>query len=296
MTSDPFKLAYFAGYIDGDGHIQLRQSETKKGTKFSSCLIINTVDKENALWFMENIGGNITLNRSSRPRHKPIYRYILSGKEFEKLDLQPFLVERKAEFEIFQRFRKSFSKSLKKQFVKEIKDIRTSYLITDSIKQELNTVKNTVKPSPVDFAYLAGFIDAECCLGIQRNFPKNRPNPTYKIQLHLNDTKSPMFYWLSRRFGGQFHFIDRSKLKTPCKNQMGWRLSAAQLSSILPRIQPFLQHKKPVCEALIKFQDLCFIRKGSPSTRSPQFTEFYRPILEEKAQIFDHVTCLNKGI
>ena len=295
MNSNPTDLAYFAGYIDGDGCFSLREQQTGRGTKFQSELIINTVNEENVLWMVKTIGGKYLFSPSYRKGHKPIHRYILSGSSIESIGFDKYLVQKTREFEIFQKFRKTTSKNERKQLIKEIKFAKEFLgIVIDNMKVPIEAVRNTIIPSVEDIAYLAGFIDAECCLGIQRNFTPNRPNPTYKIQLQLNDTKFPCLFWISERFGGQFHFVDRSRLKTFHRNQMCWRLSALALVPLLPKILPFLKHKKPVCETLIKFAEMTFLRQGSPSPNSPKFSEFYKPILEERAKLFDHVTHLNK--
>jgi hypothetical protein len=295
MSKNPTDLAYFAGYIDGDGCFSIREQQTGRGTKYSSHLIINTVNESNIIWMVKAIGGNYSFSPSYKIGHKPIHRYIISGHKLSEINFKKFLVQKPLEFEIFQKFRTTTCKAEKRNLIEEMKKAKkTDGLIIESLKTEIESVRNTIQPSIEDFAYLAGFIDAECSLGIQRNFPKERPNPTYKIQLQLNDTKHPCLFWLSKRFGGQFHFVDRSRLKTFHRNQMCWRLSANALAPILPKIHPFLNHKKPVCEALMKLHETTFTRQGSPSPNNPGFTEFYKPILEERERIFNHVSQLNK--
>ena len=174
-----------------------------------------------------------------------------------------------------------------------MKELKQTNLILFSLKESFEKVKNTIKPSQNDFAYLSGFIDAECCLGIQKDHPKNKPNPTYKIQLQCNNSKSPCFKWLCERFGGQLHFIDRSNISNN-RNQMTWRLSAAALYPILKMIHPFLIHKKPVCEELIKLYETKVPLKGCIGRNNPNFFEFYEPILIEREHIFLKVKQLNK--
>ncbi len=294
MSKNPTDLAYFAGYIDGDGCFSIREQQTGRGTKFQSSLIINTVNESNVIWMVQKIGGTYSFSPSYKPGHKPIHRYILSGKCVESVPFQSYLVQKKHEFDLFEKFRQSTSKEEKRKILVEMKNAKQAYVVQDNIKETLESIRNTVQPSIEDYAYLAGFIDAECCLGIQRNFSPNRPNPTYKIQLQLNDTKYPCLFWISKRFGGQFHFVDRSRLKSFHRNQMTWRLSALALSPLLPKILPFLNHKKPVCAALIKFHETTFRGQGHPSPNSDSFSEFYRPILKEREKIFDHVAQLNK--
>ena len=167
-----------------------------------------------------------------------------------------------------------------------------SNLIPASIKHAVESVRNTIIPTQEDFAYLAGFIDAECSLDIQKRMQKKGKNPNYRMQIQCNNSKAPCFFWLSQRFGGQFHFLDKSKIPN-CRNQMCWRVSDSSLTPILEGVYPFLKHKKPICEQLIEFSKQIYSIKGAPSPNSPQYAEFYRPILEARELIYHKVRSLN---
>jgi hypothetical protein len=287
-------FAYAAGYFDGDGCFYIGKVHTEGRIRPRCNVIINSTHIENMHWFQTIFGGSVMTRGHTNPNAKPIHRYVLKGKFLETFKgIEPFLVEKREEFNVFEKFRDETSE--RDDLIIQMKNLKNfSNLIPHSIKEELEKVKNTIDPSMCDLAYLAGFIDAECCLGIQRNFTKERPNPTYKIQLQCNNSKSSCFYWLSKRFGGQFHFINRSNADTPQRNQMTWRLSSKALYPFLEKISPFLKHKKPICDELIKFYKTTFNRNNSPSPNSPGFTEFYRPILEERNVIFHNIQQLNK--
>lgn len=289
-------FAYAAGYFDGDGCFSIGKVHSEGRIRPKCSVIINSTHIENLHWFQKTFGGTVTTRNSNNPKAKPVHRYVLKGKDIQIFNnIEQFLVEKKEEFNIFQRFRDPLFSNEKDETIKKMKEIKKfCNLISFSIKEELEKVKNTIIPTICDFAYLSGFIDAECCLNIQRNFTKERPNPTYKIQLQCNNSKAPCFFWISQRFGGQFHFIDRSNSETPLRNQMTWRLSAKALYPILENISPFLKHKKPICDELIKFYKTTFQRIGNPSPNSPEFAEFYKPILEERNVIFHNIQQLNK--
>jgi site-specific DNA-methyltransferase (adenine-specific) len=53
----------------------------------------------------------------------------------------------------------------------------------------------------------------------------------------MSNTKSPVFYWISERFGGQFHFDERKKRNPKWRNQMIWRISNAMLLPILEKVR-----------------------------------------------------------
>lgn len=287
-------LAYAAGYTDGDGCFHVGKIHSENRIRYRSFFVINTTELENVQWFQAKFGGTISTKPRRKSNHKIIYRYVLKGKNVDVVDLfSGFLQEKYYEWALFKFFRQCSIES-KDGFIEEIVEHRKfSNLFTHSIKKTLESLRKTIKPSIEDFAYLAGFIDAECCINIQKSSSKSRPNPTYKIQLQCNNTKSPTFIWIAKRFGGQFHFIDRSKYRNH-RNQMTWRLSAAELYPVLEGVLPFLIHKKPVCEELIKFQKTIVPLNGVISRNSPKFGEFYQPILEERERIFHKIQALNK--
>ncbi|MDE1970967.1 MAG: hypothetical protein KGI50_05325 [Patescibacteria group bacterium] len=289
-------FAYAAGYIDGDGCFYIGNIYTEERIRHRCNMIINSAHIENINWFQKTFGGTINTKNSNNPNAKSIHRYVLKGEKLKIFNgIKEFLVEKLEEFKIFEDFRTSNSFSYREHLIPKMRYLKNSTNLIDfSIKKSLEDIKNTISPSECDLAYLAGFIDAECCLNIQRNFPKNRPNPTYKIQLQCNNSKSPCFFWISKRFGGQFHFIEIKSSNPNYRNQMTWRLSAKSLYPILEKISPFLKHKKPICDELIKFYKTTFNRKGNPSPNSIEFSDFYRPILEERDIIFHKIKQLNK--
>lgn len=210
--------------------------------------------------------------------------------------IKPYLVEKIDEARIFINFVISNSsvRNIHRQcLIEQINSIKNSTnLVSASHKEEFETARNTISPTIEDFAYLAGFIDAECCLGIQKYRSKNKPNYLYKIQLQCNNTKAPVFKWLLERFGGQIHFIDRSIKFINHRDQLAWRLTSASLSNILSKIHPFLKYKKPVCEELIKFTNITLPNGGARHTE--KFRDAYAKILEERECIVNQIHILNQ--
>lgn len=298
---EPTDFAYTAGYIDGDGCFHLRKQifKGKKRSKFSAKLIISSVNPEVLQWFKAIFGGTVRkVNRKSMSeRHKPQYHFIFDTptiKGFIGPLIDKLLVEKRMEAAWFSSFLSSKFIVDKETCIEGLKKEKHNFgLVFPAHKKAFESIRNMIDPSELDFAYLAGFIDAECCLGIERYKPKNRPNFVYKILLQCNNTKFPFFKWALQRFGGQIHFIERQKSMKQ-RDQLCWRLSSRSLYPILERIRPYIKHKLPVCEELIKFYKTTLIRSKSPSPHSPKFIEFYRPILEEREHIFHKIQSLNK--
>lgn len=288
-------FAYAAGYIDGDGCFYI--GKIKTSPFYQDTFSIISTHLENIEWFNTHFKGTIQVKTSRQKNRVPSYHFVFNKAGYEDLDhIRPFLVEKNHECLTFKHFRNPDDKHRRDIWIEVMGKLKhQSYLMQTSIKEDVEEIRNTVKPTIEDFAYLAGFIDAECSIGIQKTMQRRAKNPNYRIHLQCNNSKSPCFYWLAQRFGGQFHFIDKSHLKNR-RNQMSWRLSCNHLAPILKQVLPFLKHKKQICEEMIKFQQLAYSRKGAPSPNSPKYSDFYRPILEAREAIYHKVSHLNKTI
>lgn len=286
-------FAYAAGYIDGDGCFFI--GHIKTSPFYQDTFTVTTTHLENAEWFQKHFQGNIHIKSLNKMRRKPSYHFVFSKEGYKDLEnILPYIVEKRLECVIFQNFRDRYFADLRDKLIQKMYELKNqTYLIHKSIKKEVESLRNTITPSQEDFAYLAGFIDAECSLDIQKRMQKKGKNPNYRMQIQCNNSKSPCFYWLSERFGGQFHFLDKSKIPN-CRNQMCWRLSDSSLIPLIQGVYPFLKHKKSICAQMLEFSKTTYCRKGAPSPNSPHYTEFYRPFLEAREQIYHRVRTLNK--
>tara|TARA_R110000868_G_C10943864_1_gene767308 strand:- start:2000 stop:2833 length:834 start_codon:yes stop_codon:yes gene_type:complete len=250
---DEIELAYAAGYIDGDGCFYI--GEIKTSPYFQDTFSIISTHIDNIEWFKNRFDGSIQAKISRQKNRAPSYHFVFNKSGYESInDIYPFLIEKQNECKIFLNFRKPSMKDERLTLIKTMKILKNeTYLIPHSLKDDIESIRNTIIPTLNDFAYLAGFIDAECSLDINRAMQKRGTTPTYRAQLQCNNTKSPFFYWASQRFGGQFHFLNKSHIKN-CRNQMLWRISNLQIDPILQGIYPFLVHKKPICEQMIKLR------------------------------------------
>ncbi len=94
-----------------------------------------------------------------------------------------------------------------------------------------------------------------------------------------------------QRFGGHLGFVDRKTKNPKHRNQFIWRLNSASLARILSEIHPFLKHKKPICEELMKFSKLILPNGGARHTET--FRRSYARILKEREIIVKKVHLLN---
>lgn len=294
-------LAYAAGYIDGDGcfHIGKYMQKNRLSPKFPVGLIISSAHSEVLIWFKEMFGGTYHPTNATQPKnHSPMYNYTLRKSKAIPFiqNILPYLVEKVAEANLTIAFANSKDIKEKINLIEQMGTIKNfTNLVHPEMKQEFERDRNTIAPTSKDFAYLAGFIDAECSLGIQKYRDKNKSNYLYKIQLQCSNTKAPVFKWLLQHFGGQVHFVDHNSRDPKKRNVLTWRLTSASLAKILSEIRPFLKHKQPVCDELIKFKSLILPNGGARHTEI--FRSNYARILEEREIIVQKVHSLNlRGI
>lgn len=296
MIQKNTEFAYFAGYLDGDGcfYIVHERSSKHKRVKPVITIVINSVNKPTLESFKKVFGGSIQLSKESHNNSKSLFRYTVRKRNILNFinKILPYLVEKKEECENAIKFSNTTSYNDQKKLINHIRIMKdVGNLVSRYHKHEFEKHRNTIIPTEEDFAYLAGFIDAECCLGISKYKPKNKPNYVYKILLQCNNTKAPVFKWLLERFGGSIHFVDRLTHQKARKNQLTWRLQSKTLSKILSKIHHFLRHKKPVCEELIKFYETTLNNGGARHTES--FRLSYEKNLAIREEIVSRVHKLN---
>lgn len=287
-------LAYLAGYTDGDGCFHIRESSKK----FRNTFVISSTNKTVLDHFQYKFGGNVRFVRQIR-KEKSQYHFIVEGAKANDLikSFSKFLIEKKEESELFAWFFETSDKQEKWLTIKDMKMSRLKGLAKPQDKFDIEKKANSINPTEENFAYLAGFIDAECCLGLQRYKAKGKNNWLYKSLLQCNNTRSQSIRLLVSIFGGNVHFIKRRTSTTNLRDQITWRLSSQSLAKILPKIYPYLITKKAVCEQLMKFSKTIIPLEKTPSRNSSKFQEFYEPIYVQREEIFNLIHQLNhKGL
>ena len=286
--------AYMAGYIDGDGCFYIGHERSPKRLKPKPIvsIIISSVNNKVLYHFKSLYGGSVNISKKTSGNNKSQYHLILKKTESCKLinGILPYLTEKRDQCILLLEFAalNAFDKQI--DCINKMKKLKhTLNLVNKDHKIEFEPHKNTIKPSVTDFAYLAGFIDAECCFSISRYKPKDKPNYVYKIYLACNNTKAPVFKWLLQRFGGTINFINRQKYNF--HDQLQWRISGHALSKIIHNIHQFLKYKKPVCQQLIKFYATTLPNGGARHTEI--FRTSYAKVLKQREEIVAVVHKLN---
>jgi len=287
-------LAYTAGYLDGDGCFFV--GKNIRSSKYRNGIIVNSTDPTIVRTFKTQFGGQIRINKIN-PKFKnynPINTWYIQGKNAIPFcqNILPFLKEKRNDALTFVDFMKETSPTIKDAYIQQVKDCRDfSNIITKETIEFLNTIQKEGIPSEEDFAYLAGFIDAECNFTIIREKPKNRPNYTYKVILQCNNTKSPVISWLLKIFGGICYFVSRKDKNSNHKDQVAWRLTAKSLYPILQPLLSFLRYKRPVCEQLIEFSNTTLDNGGD--RQSKDFKSSYQTTISIREAIIEKVHELN---
>ena len=296
--------AYIAGYIDGDGCFYIGNEKPNEKNKrlFQKpiCGITIVSTNEHVLQsFKKLFKGSVNVKIDKHENWKTLYQYCI--KKHDSLNLMPnilpYLVEKHDECVLAMRFATTNDPTIRLDMVKQMKVLKSECnLVSKDCIVDYHAIRSTIIPTEIDFAYLAGFIDAECCFNIQKNkMPQGKPNCTYKIQLQCNNTKTPVFKWLLERFGGSLSFINRLKSQKARKNQLKWFISGRALNKILDKIHPFLLQKQPVCDELIKFYRTTLPNGGARHTAS--FRTHYAQVLAIREEIVATIHKLNlKGI
>lgn len=291
-------FAYTAGYLDGDGCFYI--GKNIKSVKYRSALIVSSSNKHICDFFKTKFGGSCSYKHKNTrfPSHKPISQWQIQGESAEKLtqSLLPYLIEKKMDAQKFINFLHETDRRAKDVLITSVQESRNNEnLVTPDIVAKVNEIRCTKPVTHHDCAYLAGFIDSECSLGIQQWKPKNRPNITYKMILACNNTKYPTISWAMQRFGGNCGFVARSATNDLHKDQIQWRLTSKALLSVLPLIIPFLKHKRIVAEKLVEFSET--IQMNGGDRQSEKFKHSYDCVLSKRSDLVKQIHLLNsKGI
>lgn len=287
------QFSYLAGYFDGDGHFSIRKRFNKKGFVYSAGgMSVGSVYTCALDMFQTHAGGWIRSRIPKNKNWKKQFEWCVEGKKALELSkkIYPFLVEKTDECKVFIRF---LSKCIGKEsqvYIEEIKKIRDGR--TNFCKQYINELKKRfakVEPTQEDFSYFAGYIDAECSLGVSKSMSKNKPNFSYKIRFICGTTDSAVIEWIFNRFGGHIHYS--SKTQPNWKDKIFISISCKKLYEILPNIIPFLRLKKEVCEKIMEFQKTNLANGGDRT--SEYFKKRYSEVVRVREDLIKSIHLLN---
>jgi hypothetical protein len=296
MNVNKHIISYLAGYFDGDGYFGLKkiapQSKNKKvDFYFSSEFCIGSTDKPVLNFFKKHFGGNVLVSgrKETKSNWKIQYKFSLNAKESVNVAkmMLPFLVEKKEECKCYIDFFLTECRNEKELLVDKMNNLKTSNIVTKKNLDLLKKNRKTKKISFYDYSYLAGFIDAECSLGLYRYEREDRENFLYFARFRLTNTKFPCFFFLVSRFGGSLTFNEKKGNNRP---KIRCTISGENLSKILLKTHPFLVTKKQICQKLIDFRKLV-VADGDRDGKV--FRDSYKKNLIERDKLYHKIKELN---
>jgi hypothetical protein len=94
-----------------------------------------------------------------------------------------------------------------------------------------------------DYAYIAGLIDGEGCIHIEKihkDFTK-RPSPQYQLKVFIGMTSLDCIKKIQSIFGGKFYSREREGTRFRSYN---WYIFSNNAVNVLKKTLPYLQEKK----------------------------------------------------
>jgi hypothetical protein len=97
-----------------------------------------------------------------------------------------------------------------------------------------------IDAKPEEWAYLAGFIDGEGCIGTHR-----KPNGTPRPNISLKQKYPATLYWIEKKFCGSVRPCDKG-------TKYMWRITSGGSEAVLRGCLPYLQLKRPQAIVALK--------------------------------------------
>ena len=105
---------------------------------------------------------------------------------------------------------------------------------------------------PIDektLAYIAGFFDADGCVGVYWN------GKCYVLEVFITQKRTAILYWLQELFGG-------TVCRHSFKNTHRWKVSSQRALDFLLLICPYARYKRDQIGLAIEFQERMKPRAG----------------------------------
>jgi len=134
-----------------------------------------------------------------------------------------------------------------------------------------------------DLAYIAGVIDSDGCISINRDIKKYQPT------VQVTQAQPEAINLINKIFGGNYRIVKQSKSSLNYKDLYLWRIrSRKNLGIFLEAILPFLRIKRKQAKIVI---DYCNIRRDSIENNGGNRKNTYsgiEKIMCEKIQKLNH--------
>ena len=125
-------------------------------------------------------------------------------------------------------------------------------------------------PTDTDLAYIAGMLDGEGYIGINKKVMTSRKSPRYDTKVCITNTHKRALDWIQSKLGAGVIYETKQKNNPLAKNRcFVWSCSNKEAIRVLKLLHPYLHIKKLKAETLISF--------GEFAGRSA----FYKPVPDE---------------
>ena len=134
------------------------------------------------------------------------------------------------------------------------------------------------------WAYLAGLVDADGTIAVNRWIDKRYQRHRYTARLSVANCDKDIMDWLAARLGGS---VCLSNKNAPKHHRPLWRWSVCgmQAKPLLEKLLPHLKIKQKRAELALQF--IATIGVAGGPLLSPE-------VMERREQIFKHITRMNQ--
>lgn len=144
------------------------------------------------------------------------------------------------------------------------------------------------KPTKLDWARLAAYIDGEGAILINRSFWANKGWQKIWLRLNVTNTDPRLPQWCKKTFGvGNVNLSDRRR-KPQHRQSFRWDVSSRQAETILRGCLPWFLIKKEEAEIALAFQETL----GGPGRIVSQETWEKRELLRQQLHARKRITPL----
>lgn len=235
-------LSYVAGYIDGDGCISAFQVGGDSSPRFR-CIVEISSKVRHSVEYIQGLLSNGKITPESDGTFRARYWYQEAARVSSIV--QPYLYLKRPQALLIVGLH-----SLIKGWTRQHKVTEAVFAQRRAIAVQIQSLNQNPRPLDSDkpkskrrsFAYLAGIIDAEGCVRIERKGRELSP------VVHVRMKDGYVCKWIAERFGG--YILDPS----PSNNVYTWGAERHVAVSCLRKIKPYLRLKQEQAEIAIRLQ------------------------------------------
>jgi len=244
------KLDYMAGIVDSEGSMGFYGG--------SITIQIPNTDKRLIKWLKKEFTGNIGPKETHIKNHKHVWKWAANGKDARKIldKIKNKMILKNEQcllcFKLFDRVSKYpyggghpkplWAKKLTEEIVAKLKILNERGVDKTCTLRDEDEIKIENK-----LAYMAGYVDGEGSIGIQKN--EGREPPGYQHRFSVKSTDPRSVEWIKKNFSGEITpYEDKSK---ECAKNYKWQISGRDAYKIIKNLRDYLMLKQEQADAVI---------------------------------------------